>query len=56
MEQKVLDLAFFQGFLLKEISVQLDEPLSNVRNHYYRGLKKLRGFLKGNTNLREKMA
>ena len=56
MEQKVLELAFFQGFLLKEISVQLDEPLSNVRNHYYRGLKKLRGFLQGNTSLREKMA
>jgi len=56
MEQTVLDLAFFQGFLLKEIAVQLDEPLSNVRNHYYRGLKKLRGFLQENTSLREKMA
>ena len=56
MEQKVLELAFFQGFLLKEISVQLDEPLSNVKNHYYRGLKKLRGFLQENTSLREKMA
>ena len=56
MEQTVLDLAFFQGFLLKEIADQLDEPLSNVRNHYYRGLKKLRGFLQENTSLREKMA
>ena len=46
-EHKTLDLVYFQGFLLKEIAVQLNEPLSNVRNHYYRGLKKLRVFLRG---------
>ena len=56
IEQKVIDLVFFQGFLLKEIADQLDEPLSNVRNHYYRGLKKLRVFLQGHTYLRKKMA
>ena len=46
-EQKTLDLIYYQGFLLKEIAVELNEPLSNVRNHYYRGLKKLRVFLRG---------
>jgi RNA polymerase sigma-70 factor (ECF subfamily) len=55
-EQKVLNLVFFQGFLLKEVADQLNEPLSNVRNHYYRSLKKLRIFLQGHTCLRKKMA
>lgn len=44
-ERRTLDLAYFQGLLLKEIAVQMEEPLSNIRNHYYRGLKKLRSFL-----------
>ena len=44
-ERRTLDLACFQGLLLKEIAEQMQEPLSNIRNHYYRGLKKLRSFL-----------
>jgi RNA polymerase sigma-70 factor (ECF subfamily) len=44
-ERQTLDLAYFQGLLLKEIAEQLQEPLPNIRNHYYRGLKKLREFL-----------
>ena len=44
-ERRTLDLAYFQGLLLKEIAEQMQEPLSNIRNHYYRGLKKLRSFL-----------
>ncbi len=47
-ERRTLDLAYFQGFLMKEIAVQMKEPLSNIRNHYYRGLKKLRSFLQAN--------
>ena len=32
----------FEGFVLKEIADRTGEPLSNVRNYYYRGLRKLR--------------
>jgi RNA polymerase sigma-70 factor (ECF subfamily) len=44
-ERKTLDLVYFQGLLLKEIAEELREPLGNIRNHYYRGLKKMRDFL-----------
>jgi len=55
-EKKTLDLAYFHGFLLKEIADQLDEPLPNIRNHYYRGLKKLRDFLQDRSCLKKKPA
>lgn len=41
-QRMTLELFFFQGFTLREISQQLDEPLANVRHHYYRALKKLK--------------
>lgn len=53
-ERRTLDLTYFQGFQLKDIAVQLGEPLSNVRNHYYRGLKKLRAFLQAHGCLNKK--
>jgi RNA polymerase sigma-70 factor (ECF subfamily) len=53
-EQKTLDLVYFQGFLLKEIAAELKEPLGNVRNHYYRGLKKLRDFIQEQPRNRKK--
>ena len=37
-----MNLFFFEGYSLKEISVRLDETLGNTRHHYYRGLEKLR--------------
>jgi RNA polymerase sigma-70 factor (ECF subfamily) len=55
-ERKTLHLAYFQGMLLSEIAQQLDEPLGNVRNHYYRGLKKLRDFLQDRSCLKRKPA
>jgi RNA polymerase sigma-70 factor (ECF subfamily) len=55
-ERRTLDLAYFQGLQLKEIAVQIDEPLGNVRNHYYRGLKKLRDFLQERSCLKKKPA
>jgi RNA polymerase sigma-70 factor, ECF subfamily len=55
-ERRTLDLAYFQGFQLKEIAAQIDEPLGNVRNHYYRGLKKLRDFLQERSCLKKKPA
>jgi RNA polymerase sigma-70 factor (ECF subfamily) len=44
-ERKTLELAYFKGLLLKEVADQMREPLPNVRNYYYRGLKKLRSFV-----------
>jgi RNA polymerase sigma-70 factor (ECF subfamily) len=44
-ERKTLELAYFKGLLLKEVADQMGEPLVNVRNYYYRGLKKLRSFV-----------
>lgn len=55
-ERKTLDLACFQGFQMKEIADQMNEPLGNVRNHYYRGLKKLRDFLQERKCLKKKPA
>jgi RNA polymerase sigma-70 factor (ECF subfamily) len=45
-QKRTLQLFFFEGHSLAEISAQLDEPLGNVRHHYYRGLDKLRQVFK----------
>jgi RNA polymerase sigma-70 factor (ECF subfamily) len=44
-QKQVIELAYFQGFEMKEIAEQLDETLGNVRHHYYRGLKRLQQIL-----------
>jgi RNA polymerase sigma-70 factor, ECF subfamily len=41
-QRRVLELTFFEGLDLREISAILDEPYPNVRHAYYRGLEKLR--------------
>jgi RNA polymerase sigma-70 factor, ECF subfamily len=41
-QRETLRLHFFEGYTLAEISEKLDQPLGNVRHHYYRGLEKLR--------------
>lgn len=41
-QRMTLELFFIEGLTLREISQRIDEPLSNVRHHYYRGLCKLR--------------
>jgi RNA polymerase sigma-70 factor (ECF subfamily) len=41
-QRKTLELFYFEGLNLDEISEKLDESLINVRHHYYRGLEKLR--------------
>jgi RNA polymerase sigma-70 factor, ECF subfamily len=40
-QRHTLELFYFEGLDLREISERLGEPLGNVRHHYYRGLKKL---------------
>jgi RNA polymerase sigma-70 factor (ECF subfamily) len=42
MQRRTLDLFYFHGFELREISARLNEPLGNVRHHFYRGLERLR--------------
>jgi RNA polymerase sigma-70 factor, ECF subfamily len=41
-QRKTLELFYFEGLNLDEISEKLDESLINVRHYYYRGLEKLR--------------
>jgi RNA polymerase sigma-70 factor, ECF subfamily len=47
-QRETLELHFFEGYTLKEISVKTDQPHGNVRHHYYRGLGKLRSAFFGN--------
>ena len=42
MQRKTLEMFYFQGLELREIAERLDEPIGNVRHHYYRGLERLR--------------
>lgn len=37
-----LELFFFEGYSLREIAERIDQPLGNVRHHYYRALERLR--------------
>lgn len=42
MQRRTLDLFYFEGLDLREISENLNQPLGNVRHHFYRGLERLR--------------
>ena len=44
-QRNVIQLASFEGLSMREIAEQTGESLVNVRHHYYRGLRKLRGFV-----------
>ena len=41
-QRETLQLHFFDGYTLAEISEKLGQPHGNVRHHYYRGLAQLR--------------
>jgi RNA polymerase sigma-70 factor (ECF subfamily) len=41
-QRNTLSLHFFEGYTFDEIAAKLDQSLGNIRNHYYRGLEKLR--------------
>lgn len=45
-QRKTLELYFFEGYTLREISGQLNDSLGNVRHYYYRALEKLRSNLR----------
>ena len=48
-ERQIIKLVVFDGLTSREVSAQLQESYVNVRNHYYRGLKKLKQILEGST-------
>jgi RNA polymerase sigma-70 factor (ECF subfamily) len=41
-QRHTLSLHFYDGYTFAEIAAKLDQSLGNIRNHYYRGLEKLR--------------
>lgn len=41
-QRETLRLHFFDGYTLSEIGLKIGQPVGNVRNHYYRGLNRLR--------------
>lgn len=41
-QRDTLSLHFVEGFTFAEIAAKLGQSVGNVRNHYYRGLEKLR--------------
>jgi RNA polymerase sigma-70 factor, ECF subfamily len=42
IQRLTLELFYFEGLSLREISERLSEPLGNTRHHYYRALERLR--------------
>ena len=41
-QRLTLELFYFEGLDLREISEKLSEPIGNTRHHFYRGLERLR--------------
>lgn len=41
-QRRTIQMVFFEGMTLREVAEKTSESLSNVRNHYYRGLDRLR--------------
>ena len=44
-QRETIQLFFFEGYPLKEIAKLTGRSLVNVRNHYYRGLERLRKYV-----------
>jgi RNA polymerase sigma-70 factor (ECF subfamily) len=47
-QTQTMEMFFFEGYTLREISEQLGESLGNVRHHYYRGLRELKDIVDAN--------
>jgi RNA polymerase sigma-70 factor, ECF subfamily len=41
-QRKTVEMYFFEGYTLREISVRLNDSLGNTRHYYYRAMEKLR--------------
>jgi RNA polymerase sigma-70 factor (ECF subfamily) len=44
-QRETIRLFFFEGYSFKEIADLTGRPLANVRNHYYRGLERMRKYV-----------
>jgi RNA polymerase sigma-70 factor, ECF subfamily len=44
-ERRTIELVAYEGWTVREASVRLQQSYANSRNHYYRGLQKLRAIL-----------
>jgi len=55
-QRAIIEMACFQGKSMSEIAAAVNESVTNVRNHYYRGLKKLKEFLQGRSGVKGKPA
>ena len=42
VQKRTIEMVFFEGLTLRDVSEKTKESLCNVRNHYYRGLERLR--------------
>lgn len=42
LQRVTLELFYFEGLSLREISEKFSQPLGNTRHHFYRGLERLR--------------
>ena len=45
-QRQTVEAVCFEGLLLSEVAERTKESLANVRHHYYRGIEKLRSFVK----------
>jgi len=45
VQKRTIEMVFFEGLTLRDVSEKTKESLCNVRNHYYRGLERLRSCL-----------
>jgi len=55
-QRAIIEMACFHGKSMSEIAAAVNESVANVRNHYYRGLKKLKDFLQGGARIKGKLA
>jgi RNA polymerase sigma-70 factor (ECF subfamily) len=44
-QRRILELAFYEGLTMREISEKTGESFDSVRHNYYRGIEKLRSLL-----------
>jgi RNA polymerase sigma-70 factor (ECF subfamily) len=44
-QQQTLELHFFEGYSFHEIAEKTGQTFGNIRNHYYRGLERLRSHI-----------
>jgi len=52
-QHRTLQLHFFEGETFEEIAAKMNQSYGNIRNHYYRGLEKIRKLL-GKKKTRDK--